>query len=70
MAPALNTQLVASFVEDAIRAKLQKRPPLRPLILAYFVTFRCNLHCAYCDYADQGYARQYLRSRRRRRRRS
>ena len=44
-------QLARNFVEDAARVRLRNNPPrLRPLIMAYFVTFRCNLQCSYCDY--------------------
>lgn len=32
---------------------------MRPLILSYFVTFRCNLRCSYCDYWDPSYQEKY-----------
>jgi len=57
--PMLSTQLLRNWVEDAVRVRLQNHPLLRPLILAYFVTFRCNLRCLYCDYASQEYAARY-----------
>lgn len=55
----LGTELLKNFVQDAAMVRLWRRPRLSPLILAYFVTFRCNLRCTYCQYANGSYGSRY-----------
>jgi MoaA/NifB/PqqE/SkfB family radical SAM enzyme len=47
-----NFELLLRFAANLVRRRLLRRSFPKPLILSYFVTFRCNLHCGYCDYAD------------------
>ena len=51
--------MAKNFVRDAVGARLRPTPRLKPLILAYFVTFRCNLHCSYCKYANNGFSARH-----------
>ncbi len=54
--PPLSARFLRAFVSDFARIRLGQANRLRPLILTYFVTFRCNLRCTYCDYAADGFA--------------
>jgi MoaA/NifB/PqqE/SkfB family radical SAM enzyme len=51
--------MAKNFVQDALEVRLRETPRLRPLILAYFVTFRCDLHCRYCNYAGKGFHQRH-----------
>jgi MoaA/NifB/PqqE/SkfB family radical SAM enzyme len=51
--------LVRNFAGDVVKARLAGRFHLRPLVLAYFVTFRCNMSCSYCKYSTNSYASRY-----------
>jgi len=42
--------LVKNYIENTVKANFQENPQMKPLILAYFITFRCNLNCTYCTY--------------------
>jgi MoaA/NifB/PqqE/SkfB family radical SAM enzyme len=55
----LNAELLRRFVGNWLKTRLLKGMPVRPLILSYFVTFRCNLKCAYCDYWAPLYQERY-----------
>ncbi len=44
----LSFSLIARFLKDYFITHYYPEKPVAPLLLAYFVTFRCNLHCAYC----------------------
>jgi len=56
--PPINSAFLRAFLTDAALIRRGKTESLRPLILTYFVTFRCNLRCTYCDYAEEDYARR------------
>lgn len=45
------------FTGDTLRLRMGL--PLAPLVFADFVTFRCNLSCAYCGYVRRAYARRH-----------
>jgi MoaA/NifB/PqqE/SkfB family radical SAM enzyme len=51
--------LAKNFVRDAVDVRLREAPRLKPLILAYFVTFRCNLHCRYCEYTNNDFHKRH-----------
>jgi MoaA/NifB/PqqE/SkfB family radical SAM enzyme len=44
-------KLLCRFCTDYFKVRCFKNPLVRPLLLAYFVTYRCNLKCLYCDYS-------------------
>jgi MoaA/NifB/PqqE/SkfB family radical SAM enzyme len=48
-----------AFIADAFGCAWGLRQPRRPLILTYFVSFRCNLQCSYCDYSSGHFARRF-----------
>ena len=54
--PRFSARFLRAFASDCTRIRLGRSHRLHPLILTYFVTFRCNLRCAYCDYATDGFA--------------
>jgi MoaA/NifB/PqqE/SkfB family radical SAM enzyme len=56
---AIGVPFLIRYCKNAIRLQLNPLTPPDPLILTYFVTFRCNLHCTYCDYAGDGYASRF-----------
>ena len=33
---------------------------MKPLILAYFITFRCNLNCTYCTYIQDRFDYRFM----------
>ncbi len=47
--------LAHHFLLDALRVRLTAYPRLKPIVLAYFVTFRCDLACSYCGYVQRAY---------------
>jgi MoaA/NifB/PqqE/SkfB family radical SAM enzyme len=47
----LSFELFYRFCINYLRLKYSKNPLVKPLLLAYFVTYRCNLSCLYCDYS-------------------
>jgi MoaA/NifB/PqqE/SkfB family radical SAM enzyme len=51
-------EILRRFTNNCIRTRVFKKP-VQPLILSYFVTFRCNLRCSYCDYTDSMYREKY-----------
>jgi len=55
----ITLKLARNFIEDYIKIRMNRKGHLKPLILAYFVTFRCNLKCVYCDYANNKLAQIY-----------
>jgi len=55
----LSARFLRAFASDVARIRLGRTQSLHPLILTYFVTFRCNLRCAYCDYAVDGFASRF-----------
>jgi MoaA/NifB/PqqE/SkfB family radical SAM enzyme len=55
----ITLKLARNFVEDYFKIRMNRTKHLKPLILAYFVTFRCNLKCVYCDYANNKLAQKY-----------
>jgi MoaA/NifB/PqqE/SkfB family radical SAM enzyme len=57
--PNLSFHLIKNFIKDAVKVKLYNHPRLDPLILAYFVTFRCNFKCTYCGYSRQNYSQKF-----------
>lgn len=52
----LSGRFIGTFLFNAAAIRFGRPDSVRPLILTYFVTFRCNLACSYCDYAYDGYA--------------
>ncbi|MBF8294235.1 MAG: Radical domain protein [Bacteroidetes bacterium] len=57
--PPINSAFLRAFITDAVRVRCGRTRDLRPLILTYFVTFRCDMRCTYCDYTDHGYAHRF-----------
>lgn len=57
--PLLSARFLRAFASDVARIRLGRTQGLHPLILTYFVTFRCNLRCTYCDYAVDGFASRF-----------
>jgi MoaA/NifB/PqqE/SkfB family radical SAM enzyme len=55
----LGAGLIKNFMKDMIKVRLSKTFLLEPLILSYFVTFRCNLKCRYCSYSKNDYSSKY-----------
>ena len=55
----LNVEILRRFTNNWMRTRVFKKRPVQPLILSYFVTFRCNLRCSYCDYTDSMYQEKY-----------
>lgn len=47
----INIKLLFRFIEDVFRIRYLDAKRLKPLLLAYFITYRCNLKCSYCDYS-------------------
>lgn len=43
-----------NYLENFFKINFHRNYPLRPLVLAYYVTLRCNFHCSYCDLARRG----------------
>lgn len=54
----LSPELLYRFVYDVFVTRYRPSRPVRPLLIAYFVTFRCNLNCLYCEYAQDNRLRQ------------
>jgi molybdenum cofactor biosynthesis enzyme MoaA len=54
-----STKLFYRFLENYIRINFFQSLPLKPLLLAYFVTYRCNLKCCYCDYAQNNHSDKF-----------
>lgn len=52
-------ELAGKFLRNACRVRLSNQPRLEPLVVAYFVTFRCNLNCSYCGYQRRKYLKKY-----------
>ena len=57
--PPVNKDLIKNFYKNYIKTKIFRTPRLDPLILTYFVTFRCNLQCTYCSYNRLNYQTKY-----------
>ena len=55
----VSINLIMRFIEDLFILKYLTNRPLKPLLLAYFITFRCNLRCYYCEYAENSDFRTY-----------
>jgi MoaA/NifB/PqqE/SkfB family radical SAM enzyme len=53
----ISDQLIRNYVENFFKINTRGNSPLRPLVLAYYVTLRCNFHCSYCDLARSGKTR-------------
>jgi MoaA/NifB/PqqE/SkfB family radical SAM enzyme len=55
-----NLRLAERLAGNWLRLKVfgEQRLP-RPMVLSYFVTFRCNLFCSYCDYTDPAFHSRY-----------
>ncbi len=53
----ISDQLVRNYLENFFKINFRVNSPLRPLVLAYSVTHRCNFHCSYCDLARSGQTR-------------
>ena len=56
---SLSREISQRFINNWIRTRVFKKGPVLPLILSYFVTFRCNLRCSYCDYTHSMYREKY-----------
>jgi len=54
-----NFDLPVRFLDNWLRTRLFRGRPVRPVILSYFVTFRCNLKCSFCDYTDPVFRSRY-----------
>jgi MoaA/NifB/PqqE/SkfB family radical SAM enzyme len=52
-------EVLQRFTNNWIRTRVFKKRRVKPMILSYFVTFRCNLRCGYCDYTDPMYREKY-----------
>jgi MoaA/NifB/PqqE/SkfB family radical SAM enzyme len=52
-------ELAVKFLRNACRVRLSNQPRLEPLVVAYFVTFRCNLDCSYCGYQRRKFLAKY-----------
>ncbi len=59
MAMAIGFPFLRRFLHSAYRVHREPAIPPDPLILSYFVTFRCNLHCSYCDYVTNRFASSF-----------
>jgi MoaA/NifB/PqqE/SkfB family radical SAM enzyme len=59
MLTARNFELPLRFIDNWLRIKLFGGRLVRPVILSYFVTFRCNLRCSFCDYTDPLFRSRY-----------
>jgi MoaA/NifB/PqqE/SkfB family radical SAM enzyme len=46
-------------MEDHLRIQYFSSRKLKPLLLAFFVTYRCNLKCCYCDYARYNHSHKF-----------
>ena len=57
--PAFSARFLRAFASDFTHIRLGRTRGLHPLILTYFVTFRCNLQCTYCDYAVDGFGSRF-----------
>ena len=57
--PPLSARFLCTFASNVARIRFGRTRSLHPLILTYFVTFRCNLRCTYCDYARDGFASRF-----------
>ena len=55
----INLSLFLRFMEDYLRIRYFNSQKLKPLLLAFFVTYRCNLKCCYCDYAQHNYSHKF-----------
>jgi len=51
--------LAKNFVKDIVKIRFLSNSNLEPLILAYFITFRCNLNCSYCNYIQERFELKY-----------
>lgn len=52
-------EIFKRFAVNWFRTRFFKNKSVLPLILSYFVTFRCNLRCGYCDYAGSTFREKY-----------
>ncbi len=52
-------RIAGRLTTNWLRLKASKKRLPRPIVLSYFVTFRCNLTCSFCDYTDPGYRTKY-----------
>ena len=59
MLKQLSWQLVGNYIEDFLRIRFQKDPVLKPLVIAYYISFRCNFNCSYCNFAKQGLTKSF-----------
>jgi MoaA/NifB/PqqE/SkfB family radical SAM enzyme len=57
--PPVGFSFLKAFIADVLGSAWGGHQPGRPLILTYFVTFRCNLECTYCEYANNNFAHQF-----------
>jgi MoaA/NifB/PqqE/SkfB family radical SAM enzyme len=55
----VSLELISRFVENFLILNYFDNKPLKPLLLAYFVTFRCDLKCHYCEYAQDSNYKNY-----------
>jgi MoaA/NifB/PqqE/SkfB family radical SAM enzyme len=55
----MSLELISHFIENFLTLNYFKNKPLKPLLLAYFVTFRCDLKCHYCEYAIDHHYKNY-----------
>jgi cyclic pyranopterin phosphate synthase len=55
----ITLKLARNFIEDYFKIRMIRNKKLKPLILTYFVTFKCNLKCVYCDYANNKLTQKY-----------
>ena len=55
----VSIKLITRFIEDFFILKYLNNRPVKPLLLGYFVTFRCNLKCYYCEYVENSDFRNY-----------
>lgn len=55
----INMRLFLRFYEDYFRIRYFDSQNLKPLLLAYFVTYRCNLKCCYCDHAHNNHSHKF-----------
>ncbi|GAG95723.1 unnamed protein product, partial [marine sediment metagenome] len=57
--PPISKDLIKNFIKSYVKSKVFRNPRLDPFILAYFVTFRCNLQCSYCSYSKLNYSTKF-----------
>jgi molybdenum cofactor biosynthesis enzyme MoaA len=50
---------VKAFASNVLTSARGRHQPRKPMAVTYFVTFRCNLGCTYCEYANKCYAHRF-----------